>query len=135
MASSNQHPTDGELEILQILWEQGPSTVKQVNEIQAQEKEVGYTTTLKLMQIMHEKSLVSREKSGKSHIYTAEVSLDDTRQQVLEKVVDTVFQGSAMKLVMQALGNRKSSRKEIEEIKRYLESLEEDRGRKGAGND
>ena len=134
MTSSNQYPTDGELEILQVLWEKGPSTVKQVNEIQAREKEVGYTTTLKLMQIMHEKNLVSRERSGKSHIYTAEVSIDDTRQRVLEKVVDTVFQGSAMKLVMQALGNRKSSKKEIEEIKRYLESLDEDKGRKEVGD-
>jgi predicted transcriptional regulator len=117
------YPTDGELEILQILWGQGPSTVKDVNELLAKEKEVGYTTTLKLLQIMHEKKMVSREKNGKSHIYTPTISIEDTRQQVLDRVVDTVFQGSAMKLVMQALGNRKSSKEELEEIKKYLEKL------------
>ena len=72
---------------------------------------------------MHEKKMVSREKNGKSHIYTPTISIDDTRQQVLDKVVDTVFQGSAMKLVMQALGNRKSSKEELDEIKKYLEKL------------
>jgi len=123
MMKRKTFPTDGELEILQILWGKGPSTVKQVNEILAKGKDVGYTTTLKIMQIMHEKRLVSREKNGKSHIYTASVSIDDTRQQALDKVVDTVFQGSAMKLVMQALGNRKSSKEELEEIKKYLDDL------------
>jgi BlaI family penicillinase repressor len=123
MTKRKYFPTDGELEILQILWGKGPSTVKNVNIILANEKEVGYTTTLKIMQIMHEKKLVSREKDGKSHIYTASISIDDTRQQVLDKVVDTVFQGSAMKLVMQALGNRKSSKEELEEIKKYLDTL------------
>ena len=123
MTKRKNYPTDGELEILQILWGKGPSTVKDVNIILANEKEVGYTTTLKIMQIMHEKKLVSREKDGKSHIYTASISIDDTQQQVLDKVVDTVFQGSAMKLVMQALGNRKSSKEELEEIKKYLDTL------------
>jgi len=123
MTKRKYFPTDSELEILQILWGKGPSTVKDVNIILANEKEVGYTTTLKILQIMHEKKLVSREKDGKSHIYTASISIDDTRQQVLDKVVDTVFQGSAMKLVMQALGNRKSSKEELEEIKKYLETL------------
>ena len=123
MVKPKYYPTDGELEILQILWGRGPSTVKDVNEVMAKDKEVGYTTTLKLMQIMHEKKMVSREKNGKSHIYTPTISIDDTRQQVLDKVVDTVFQGSAMKLVMQALGNRKSSKEELDEIKKYLEKL------------
>lgn len=132
MIKPKYYPTDGELEILQILWGRGPSTVKDVNEVMAKEKEVGYTTTLKLMQIMHEKKMVSREKNGKSHIYTPTISIDDTRQQVLDKVVDTVFQGSAMKLVMQALGNRKSSKEELDEIKKYLEKLHvtEEKGEK-----
>ena len=120
------HPTNGELEILQILWENGPSTVRLVNEKLSQEKEVGYTTTLKLMQIMNEKGILSRTREGKTHIYRAELSEGETQKTLVDKLLDTAFQGSAMKLVMQALGNRSSSTEELDEIRRFLDQLSED---------
>lgn len=126
------HPTDAELEILQVIWESGPSTVKEVNEFLNQRREVGYTTTLKIMQIMYEKGLVTRKKKGKQHVYTSAVTLDDTRQQAIDKVVNTVFQGSAMKLVMQTLGHHKASKQELDEVRKYLESL--DSKEKDGGN-
>lgn len=124
-------PTNAELEILQVLWEHGPSTVRFVNDRLCEEKEVGYTTTLKLMQIMNEKHLVSRVKSGKTHIYSADVSQKDTQRQLVDKLLDTVFQGSAMNLVMQALGNRTSTQKEIQEIREFLDELEAQEKQKG----
>ncbi len=120
-------PTESELAILKVLWMAGPSTVRMVNDQLNQlkpEKEIGYTTTLKLMQIMHEKGFVSREKQGKMHIYSPKVSEDETQKQLVEKLVDTAFQGSAMKLVMQALGNRRSTPEELAEIRDFLDSLE-----------
>jgi len=112
------------MEILQILWQSGPSTVKEVNSELAMKKEVGYTTTLKILQIMYEKELVTRKKKGKSHVYSSKISQYDTRQQVVDKIVNTVFQGSAMKLVMQALGNQNASPDEINEIRKYLNALD-----------
>ena len=119
-------PTDSELEILQILWQKGSCTVREVNEILSSEREgeVGYTTTLKLMQIMHEKGMVERDTSSRTHVYKALLNPDSTRRTILNKVIDTVFNGSASQLVMQALSNRKSSKEEIEEIKRYLDQLD-----------
>ncbi len=117
-------PTEKELEILQILWAKGSVPVKDVHEAMGGEVENGYTTILKLLQIMHEKGLVSRQRSGKLHLYEALVSKKDTRQFMLDKMIHTVFQGSAMELVMSALGNKKSTREELSEIKRYLEKLE-----------
>ena len=117
-------PTEKELEILQILWESGPVAVKDVHEAMGGDEQNGYTTILKLMQIMHEKGLVARQKSGKLHLYEALASRDDTRQFMLDKMIRSVFQGSAMQLVMSALGNKKSSKEELLEIKRYLEKLE-----------
>jgi BlaI family transcriptional regulator, penicillinase repressor len=117
-------PTEKELEILQIIWEKGSVAVKDVHEALGGEEENGYTTILKMMQIMHEKGLVTRQKSGKLHLYCAVSSRENTRQQILDKMIDTVFQGSAMKLVMSALGNKKSSPEELLEIKKYLEKLE-----------
>lgn len=116
-------PTEKELEILQILWVKGPAAVKDVHEAMGGEDNNGYTTILKLLQIMHEKGLVTRQKSGKLHLYKAVHSQENTRQQILDKMIDTVFQGSAMQLVMSALGNKKSSREELLEIKKYLEKL------------
>lgn len=122
----NKHikPTESELDILSILWERGPSTVREVHDILALHKEAGYTTTLKLMQIMYEKGLLGRDASSKTHIYTAQVSQEKTQQQLLDKMIDTVFNGSASQLVMQALGHHKSSREELEKIKEYLETIE-----------
>jgi predicted transcriptional regulator len=117
-------PTEKELEILQILWIKGPVAVKEVHEIMGGENTNGYTTILKLLQIMHEKGLVTRQKNGKLHLYKAVPSQENTRQQMVEKMIHTVFQGSAMQLVMSALGNSKSSREELKQIKDYLEKLE-----------
>lgn len=117
-------PTEKELEILQILWAKGPVAVKDVHEAMGGEDRNGYTTILKLLQIMHEKGLVTRQKSGKMHLYTAVPTREKTRQQMLDKMIDTVFQGSAIQLVMSALGNKKSSKEDLQEIKQYLEKLE-----------
>jgi BlaI family transcriptional regulator, penicillinase repressor len=117
-------PTEKELEILQILWLKGPVAVKEVHEAMGGEDNNGYTTILKLLQIMHEKGLVTRQKSGKLHLYKAVPSQENTRQQIIDKMINTVFQGSAAQLVMSALGNNKSSREELQEIKKYLEKLE-----------
>lgn len=117
-------PTEKELEILQILWLKGAAAVKEVHEAMGGDQQNGYTTILKLMQIMHEKGLVARQKSGKLHLYKALASQQDTRQFMVDKMISSVFQGSAMQLVMSALGNTKSSKEELSEIKRYLEKLE-----------
>lgn len=117
-------PTEKELEILQILWNKGPVAVKDVHEAMGGEESNGYTTILKLMQIMHEKGLVTRQKSGKLHLYKAVPTQENTRQQMLDKMINTIFEGSASQLVMSALGNNKSSREELQKIKQYLEQLE-----------
>ncbi len=117
-------PTESELEILQVLWQMGRATVRQVNDELLKVKEVGYTTTLKLMQIMMEKHLVSREEEGRVHWYTANVEEKQTQQVLLDKFVDAAFRGSAMKLVMQALGNQQVSKNELEEIKKLIEEME-----------
>lgn len=88
------------------------------------DRQNGYTTILKLLQIMHEKGLVTRQKSGKFHLYKAAASRQHTQQFMLDRVINTVFQGSSMQLVMSALGNKRSSKEELMEIKRYLEELE-----------
>jgi len=116
-------PTESELEILQILWEKGDCTVRDVHEILEQSKVAGYTTTLKLMQIMHEKGLVSRDTSAKTHIYRALVNQQKTQEQLVNKMISNVFNGSASRLVMQALGNHSASKEEIDSIKEYLEQL------------
>ena len=101
-------PTESELEILNILWNKGPSTVRAVHEILELTKGSGYTTTLKLMQIMHEKGLVNRDNSAKVHIFEAAVSREQTQGQIIRKMVATVFNGNTMQMVMQALGNHKA---------------------------
>ncbi len=123
-AHSFIRPTEKELEILQVLWQNGPVAVKDVHESMGGDVNNGYTTILKLLQIMHEKGLVTRQKSGKLHLYKAAASQEHTRQFMIDKLIHTVFQGSAMQLVMSALGNKKSSKEELLEIKRYLEKLE-----------
>lgn len=120
-------PTDSELEILQILWEKGPQSVRNVNELLNQNREVGYTTTLKIMQIMHEKNLVNRDDSSRTHIYDASVKEEDIQRHLLNKFVDTAFRGSAARLIMQALGNGKASPKELDEIKTLIEQLENEK--------
>jgi len=122
--SKQTRPTESELEILNILWEKGPSTVREVHEELAKTKDAGYTTTLKLMQIMHEKGLLKRDTGSKTHVYEAQVSQTQTQGQMIQRMIDTVFNGSATQLVMQALGNHKASKEELEQIKQYLEKME-----------
>lgn len=119
-------PTNSELEILQVIWRKGSCTVRDVNEQLVKDKsaQIGYTTTLKLMQIMHEKGLLGRETSSRSHIYNALISQSATSQNLLDTLIDTVFNGSAAQLVMQALSKKNSSREEIEMIKKYLDQLD-----------
>ena len=123
----NSKPTSAELEILQILWKNDAATVKTVNDILNQKKEVGYTTTLKIMQIMFEKGLLEREKEGRSHIYKPAKKESETQNIMLEKVLETAFGGSASKLVLQALGRSKTSEAELKEIKKFIEQMEKER--------
>ncbi|MFD2938142.1 BlaI/MecI/CopY family transcriptional regulator [Spirosoma flavum] len=116
-------PTDSELEILHVLWSNGPSTVRQVHEKLSQSRDIGYTTALKLMQIMHEKGFVSREEDARSHTYTALVSEEATQRNLVDRFVETAFRGSASKLVMQVLGQHKASREELNEIKNLLNQI------------
>ncbi|MCD6064439.1 MAG: BlaI/MecI/CopY family transcriptional regulator [Flavipsychrobacter sp.] len=122
--TSKVKPTESELEILNILWHNGPSTVRKVHEELAMTKEAGYTTTLKLMQIMHDKKLLKRDASSKTHVFEAAVSQQQTQGQMIRKMIDTVFNGSASQLVMQALGSHKASKEELDEIRAYLEGME-----------
>lgn len=121
-------PTDAELEILNVLWERGPSTVREVHEVLLESKDIGYTTVLKLMQIMSEKGLVSRDETDRRHVYEAERAQDETQRQLLSDLLDRAFKGSATQLVMQALSSKKASREELAEIRRMLDELE--RGKK-----
>ncbi len=121
---SLRRPTEAELNILQILWEFGPQAVRFVNDKMNLEREVGYTTTLKMMQIMNEKGLVTRDDSSRTHIYKAEVQEKDIQKNLLDKFVDTAFRGSAAKLVIQALGQHDASKEELDEIKLLIKKLE-----------
>lgn len=124
-------PTNSELEILRLMWRNGPSTVRFINERlneskATDQKPTGYTTTLKLMQIMFEKGLLDREREGKTHIYRALISEKETQKQLVDKLMDAAFQGSAMKMVMQALGRKTTTQEELEKIKQYLDQLSND---------
>lgn len=118
-------PTSAELEVLNILWENEPLSVKEIHEQLAETKNVGYTTTLKIMQNMTNKGLLSRELIGKSHLYTALIQKEDTQRTLLNRLVDTAFGGSASSLVMQILGNKTTTPKELDEIKRIISDMEE----------
>jgi predicted transcriptional regulator len=117
-------PTESELEILSILWEKETATVRDVHQIVQLTKEVGYTTTLKLMQIMHEKGLVTRNETSKTHIYTPNLSKDKAQEQYMTKMIKTLFSGSTSQLVLQALGKHKPTSQDIKEIKNLIEQLE-----------
>lgn len=118
-------PTESELEILQILWKNGTATVREVHEELAQTKEAGYTTTLKLMQIMHEKGLVKRDESMRTHVYQAAVNKEKTQKHLLTKMIDSLFGGSSTQLVLQALGSgeRNVSSAELDQIQKLIENL------------
>jgi len=116
-------PTESELEILQILWKKGLATVREVHEELAHIKDAGYTTTLKLMQIMNEKGLVKRDDSMRTHIYQAAVNKERTQRHLLSKMIDSLFGGSSTQLVIQALGETKASPAELEKIQALLNDL------------
>jgi BlaI family transcriptional regulator, penicillinase repressor len=117
-------PTGAELEILQILWQSGPCTVRFVNEKLQEKRAVGYTTTLKLLQIMAQKKLVLRSVQGRSHIYRAHLGQEQVQNRMVTKLISTVFSGSAMNLVMQALGRHKPSADEIVQLRQMLDEME-----------
>ena len=120
-------PTESELDILSVLWENGPSTVRFVNDQISLKKPAGYTTTLKLMQIMYEKGMVDRIADGRTHIYHAVARQDEMQVRLLDRLLETAFSGSASKLVMQALGNHRTSEKELREIKDLIKKIEEEK--------
>jgi BlaI family transcriptional regulator, penicillinase repressor len=116
-------PTESELEILQVLWAKGQATVREVHEVLSAFKDSGYTTTLKLMQIMFEKGLVKRDDSAKTHIYTANITRENTQKQLVGKMVDALFGGSSTQLAMQALGTSTPSKDELDELQKMLDNL------------
>jgi BlaI family transcriptional regulator, penicillinase repressor len=117
-------PTEAELTILKTLWRLGPSTVREVWARLSPDQQTGYTTTLKLLQIMLEKGLVKRNDDTRSHVYEAAVSEDQTQRQVVRQVLERLFAGSARNLVMQALAVKKASPEELDEIRRLLDEIE-----------
>jgi BlaI family transcriptional regulator, penicillinase repressor len=117
--TGRRKPTDAEIAILRVLWARGPSTVREVAEVMG--REGAYTTVLKLLQIMTDKGLVRRDESSRTHIYEATSSEDQTQQQLVGDLLDKVFDGSAAKLVLQALATRKASRAELVEIRKLLD--------------
>jgi BlaI family transcriptional regulator, penicillinase repressor len=119
-------PTETELEILSLLWEMKKASVRQVHERLAETKATGYTTTLKQLQIMHGKGLVEREEHGRGHLYRPTINQQETQKSLVSNFMDLAFGGSAKKLVMQALGQGKTSKEEIEEIRAFLDQLEND---------
>ena len=125
MINKQTKPTESELEILRVLWERGEATVRDVHEELSKTKDAGYTTTLKLMQIMHEKGMVKRDESSKTHKYTPLISREKTQKQFVGKMIDTLFQGSSSQLVMQALGNHKASKEELDEIQKLIDNLKQ----------
>lgn len=126
MGSRNHsRPTASELAILRVLWDEGPSTVKEVQDCLPRQERRGYTTVLKLLQIMHDKGLVARRLDGKAHVYRARLREAQAQKRLTADLVDGVFGGSAARLVAQALSSRKPSREDLEEVRRLLDELEE----------
>ena len=117
-------PTDAELAILRVLWSRGPSTVRQVHEALSQERETGYTTVLKFMQIMTEKGLVERDESERTHVYQARFTQEQTQQRLVTDLLEKAFGGSASQLVMRALAAKPASADELAQIRRLLDELE-----------
>lgn len=117
-------PTDAELAILEVLWQRGPSTVREVQEALHRQRPTGYTTVLKFLQIMTEKGLVVRDESQRTHVYRPRFDEADTQRQLVGDLLDRAFGGSTQKLVMQALSARKASPEELDQIRRLLDQLE-----------
>ncbi|HTJ10892.1 MAG TPA: BlaI/MecI/CopY family transcriptional regulator [Dinghuibacter sp.] len=133
---NHPEPTKSELEILQVLWSSGPSTARQINDhINRHTRQVIYMSTLKLMQIMVEKGLLVRDESARTHVYRAAVDEGKTKTVILDKMVDTLFNGSAGSLMMHLLGNKQLTPAEMAEYRRMLDSLDAENGGGAAGND
>ncbi len=118
-------PTDSEMEILQLLWEHGPLTVRELNDKLNQQRRVGYTTSLKMMQIMTQKGLLTRDTALRSHIYSPALRPEDVQSNILDHVLKTVFMGDRSRLVMQALGNHNVTTEELSELKALIQKMEE----------
>lgn len=127
MGRSRPRPTDSELAILRILWERGPATVRQVHEALADIRDTGYTTTLKLMQIMAEKGLVERDETARTHVYSAAVNEQQTQRQLVKDLVDRAFGGSAAALVLHALNSEGATAAELKEIRKLINEYREKR--------
>ena len=117
-------PTPAELEILRVLWQRGPSAVREVNATLSESRPTGYTTVLKMLQIMTDKDLVRRDESQRAHVYFARLAEAQTQRQLVRDLLERAFDGSAMKLVMHALADRKSSPEEIARIRQMLDEIE-----------
>jgi len=130
MSLKDQHipvePTKSELEILQVLWDKGPSTVREVNKELLKQREVNYTTTLKQMQIMADKGLLNRDQGQMKHIYSVAEEEHKTKAYLLDKFLDSMYKGSASKLVIQVIGQKTTSRQDLQEIKDMIKKLEEE---------
>lgn len=124
MNRKQKKPTENEMAILQILWDRGPSTVREVHEILSASKEVGYTTTLKLMQIMIDKELLLRNDESKTHVYSPALKKVAVQKQAVGGMIKGLFKGSSANLVMHALGNYRTSPEELREIKKYINEME-----------
>jgi len=125
--SSKTEPTKSELEILQVLWEYGPSTVRFVNDhLNAKKRSVQYTGTLKLMQIMAEKGILKRDESNMKHVYKAVLEEKKTKGLLLDRFVDSMYNGSASNLMMQLLGNKKTSKKELDAIRELIKKMDKE---------
>ncbi len=120
-------PTEAELEIMQILWSDGPSSVRHVHQQLSKTKEVYYTTTLKTMQIMLDKGLLSRDTSERAHIYKPEIDKSAIEKTMIDKIVNTVFRGSTSNMIISAMGNRTPSKAELQEIKKLIDQLSKDK--------
>lgn len=120
-------PSEAELEILQEIWESAPLTVREVHEKLALRKKVGYTTTLKQMQRMLEKGFIKRKEEEKGHYYSALIKEEETKSQIFDKMIDTLFKGSAMEMIMHALGRNDSNEEELKMLKEWLDNKEKDK--------
>jgi BlaI family transcriptional regulator, penicillinase repressor len=123
-SETSPKPTAGELEILRVLWERGPSTVREIHEVMAETKDMGYTTVLKLLQIMTAKGMVKRDEGSRAHVYEARQPAENTKRQLVGDLLQRAFAGSASEMMLHALSGRKTSRQEIEEIRRMLDQYE-----------
>jgi predicted transcriptional regulator len=127
MGRPQPRPTDGELAILRVLWDRGASTVRQVHEALADARETGYTTTLKLMQIMADKGLVTRNETARTHVYSANAGQEQTQRQLVQDLVDRAFGGSAAQLVLRALSADGATDAELKQIRKLIDDYREKR--------